>query len=114
MRVEDINVGDRLVIREWDDMAEEYGMVGNSIDVPYRFTLAMKHLCGIAFTVESVSVCDNTIEPAPEELYLFETNGVAFLLTHWRISAEMCEPYRKEKEIEPFSRDELDALFGGE
>lgn len=114
MRVEDINVGDRLVIREWDDMAEEYGMAGDSIDVPHRFVLAMKRLCGIAFTVGSVSVSDNTIEPTPEELYLFETNGDVYLLTHWRISAEMCEPYRKEKEIEPFSKDELDALFGGE
>lgn len=111
MRVEDINVGDRLVIREWDDMAEEYGMVGDSIDVPYRFTLAMKYLCGIAFTVGSIS--SNLIKPIPNELDLFDTEGRTSF-HYWSISAGMCKPYQKEKEMEPFSKDELDALFGGE
>lgn len=41
-------VGDRVVVRNWDDMAKEYGVYDGSgtIKCPNGFTVTMKHLCG--------------------------------------------------------------------
>lgn len=48
-------VGDRVVVRDWDDMAKEYG-VGKWGDIPKdsQFTNSMKHLCGRTATVTCV------------------------------------------------------------
>ena len=50
-------VGDRVVVRNWDDMAKEYGVYDGSgtIKCPNGFTVTMKHLCGRTATVESVN-----------------------------------------------------------
>ena len=47
--------GDRVVVRDWDDMAKEYG-VGKWGDIPKdsQFTNSMKHLCGRTATVTCV------------------------------------------------------------
>ena len=48
-------VGDRVVVRDWDDMAKEYG-VGKwgDINKDSQFTSSMKHLCGRTATVTCV------------------------------------------------------------
>ena len=48
-------VGDRVVVRDWDDMAKEYG-VSKWGDIPKdsQFTNSMKHLCGRTATVTCV------------------------------------------------------------
>lgn len=48
------NVGDRVVIREWDDMAEEYGCNSFTIACNYGFTEDMKYLCGREFTIRAL------------------------------------------------------------
>ena len=50
-------VGDRVVVREWDDMAKEYGVCDSSgtIKRPNGFTVTMKHLCGRTATVVGVN-----------------------------------------------------------
>ena len=50
-------VGDRVVVREWDDMAKEYGVCDGSgtIKCPNGFTVTMKHLCGRTATVVGVN-----------------------------------------------------------
>ena len=47
--------GDRVVVRDWDDMAKEYG-VSKWGDIPKdsQFTSSMKHLCGRTATVTCV------------------------------------------------------------
>lgn len=50
-------VGDRVVVREWDDMAEEYGTEnGMRIkgDRSTSFIVSMRHLCGRTATVTGV------------------------------------------------------------
>lgn len=49
-------VGDRVRIREWNDMKKEFGLspVGN-IEVPYTFTTGMKHLCGRSAKITSLT-----------------------------------------------------------
>ena len=50
-------VGDRVVVREWDDMANEYG-TENGIRIPHdletSFLINMRHLCGRTATVTGV------------------------------------------------------------
>ena len=50
-------VGDRVVVRDWDDMEREYGVYPTSGTIKCRngFTDTMRHLCGRTATVESVN-----------------------------------------------------------
>lgn len=50
-------VGDRVVVRDWDDMAKEYGTYdgGETIKCPNGFIEPMRHLCGRTATVTDVN-----------------------------------------------------------
>ena len=48
------NVGDRVKIREWDDMAQEYGLSGGSINCRCTFVPAMKVFCGREFIITHI------------------------------------------------------------
>ena len=52
----DVEVGDRIIIREWDDMKNEFGLnlIGN-INCDPRFITDMEYLCGAIGTVTSRS-----------------------------------------------------------
>lgn len=49
-------IGDQVTIRQWDDMAAEFGLneVG-SIAVPESFTREMERYCGKTLTITNVS-----------------------------------------------------------
>lgn len=48
--------GDRVVVRDWDDMVKEYGKDSwGNIPKDSHFTRTMKHLCGRTATVRSVA-----------------------------------------------------------
>lgn len=49
------SVGEKVRIRQWDDMAEQYGFDDVSILCGASFVNEMKYLCGKEFTVTSVS-----------------------------------------------------------
>lgn len=49
-------VGDRVVVRDWDDMEKEYGTSeGGTIHCCFGFTDTMRHLCGRTATVTSAN-----------------------------------------------------------
>ena len=51
-KVEDFHVGQRVRIREWDYMAEEFGIgYSSGIDCMYQFIPDMKPLCGTEVTI---------------------------------------------------------------
>ena len=51
----DFKVGDRVVVRDWDDMEKEYGVSKwGDINKDSQFTSGMKHLCGRTATVTCV------------------------------------------------------------
>lgn len=53
--VDDFYVGQRVRIREWDDMLDEFGEMGNgNIPCKYHFISKMRYLCGMEYTVKSV------------------------------------------------------------
>ena len=45
--------GDRVRVRQWDDMEREYGRIGpgESIKIPFYFTKEMRQYCGVEFVV---------------------------------------------------------------
>ena len=55
--IEDIHVGDRVRIREWDDMAAEYGEDGGAIYAPISrvgFVSKMREYCGKEATIAKI------------------------------------------------------------
>lgn len=61
-------VGDRVVVRDWDDMAKEYGVnKWGDIAKDSQFTSSMKNLCGRTATVTAV-----------EEVFSFKTIKLDF------------------------------------
>lgn len=63
----DFNIGDEVVIRDWDDMAQEFGLqTDGSIRCHLFFVTKMKDLCGRHFTIVSVSPSGAVIlDPKP-------------------------------------------------
>ena len=51
----EFNVGDVVVIRDWDDMEAEYGL-DKTNDIPCRFTFTtdMKYLCGTEHVIRRI------------------------------------------------------------
>lgn len=80
MKPEDIKIGDRLRIREWEDMANEFGYEGGDIACDLAFTQDMSYMCGMPFTVEEIS---------SDSRRFFSKEGIE---NHWSISADMLEP----------------------
>ncbi len=94
MRTKDIHIGDRLRVREWDDMKTEFGtregFAGDEIiKCPFNFTEKMRHMCGQLFTVADI-----------DEGELISEEGIEIdttrLKNRWMISAEMLEPAEAE------------------
>lgn len=85
MRPEDIKIGDRLRVREWEDMADEFGYEGGDIACDLTFTQDMEHLCGMPFTVEEIS---------SDTRRFFSKEGIE---EHWSISADMFEPLEADQ-----------------
>lgn len=78
-------VGDKLRIRQWDDMLDEYGLISDStsINVPLHFSSEMRYLCGAVFTVKSITPYDTYIR-----YFSYEDTE-----SGWSISEEMLEPF---------------------
>lgn len=110
MRQSDIKVGDVLRVRQWEDMAAEFGVnsYGNigpnyeedgqtSIEVFYK---EMRDLCGKTFTVKTIRRYNRFINDHEAEEPEF--GGRSF-------EAWMLEPIAQDEEIEP---EEPDTLIG--
>ena len=80
MKPEDIKIGDRLRVREWEDMAEEFGAVGDEIACDLTFTQSMRYMCGMPFTVEEIS---------SDSRRFFSKEGIEWC---WNITSDMLEP----------------------
>ena len=102
MNISDIHPGDRLRIRQWDDMKAEFGEAIDGIACVFAFTPDMRELCGKEFTVEDVF--DYHIFPVKTD----ETR----CFNRWATSADMVEPAdQPEPALTPVSV--MDLLGGG-
>lgn len=107
MRDEDIHIGDRFRIRQWEDMELEFGLttVGD-INCVYCFAKSMRYLCGRPFTIKAKEV--GYLSEEGEEVDRSAPGG------RWKISADMLEPVDDPVEIIPFTDDEINLLLGVE
>ena len=107
MRDEEIEIGDKLRIREWDDMAEEFGKDGlGRIRTRARFLPKMRELCGSPFTVADKRnyYADVWMYTSSEDDY--ETiNHSTFLIT-----SDMLERVTNSDELSD-SPEDFDAKF---
>lgn len=92
-------VGDTVTIRQWDDMAEEFGIYGGGIKVEFNFTYAMREFCGNQYKIDYIS--------QRGEFALSNIDGDPLLYT---FSLHMFEEPNKSPSID-VSFDEILALF---
>ena len=105
MREEDIHIGDRLRIRQWEDMELEFGLSNlGDIKCEYYFAKNMRYLCGRPFTIRAEETGYQSEER--EELCHDAPGG------RWKISADMLEPIDDPVRIIPFTDDEFNLLLG--
>lgn len=112
MRDSDIHVGDVLKVKMWEDMSHEYVIdeCGNVV-IPneYRFTTAMKHLCGKALTVKEKRVTAKGCMRYYSIENVEEFDGECA----WVITAGMLEPFEDDTdEFDVATDEEIKLLFG--
>ena len=116
MRDGEIRLYDVLRVRQWDDMAEEFGMRFGAISVSPNtdFNSTMRYMCGSVFTVAAILP-----EPESDDCYYRSFEGVENDrdgYDHWYITAGMLEPYHNEDEddieLPPTEPDGLFSFLG--
>lgn len=102
MATRKFEVGDKLRIREWEDMKSEFGMKNGGVDIncAFTFTEEMKRFCGKNFTVSSIYGDRYHSEERLEMEHGWTYN----------ISADMLE-YREIKEFNSANDNEIRMLF---
>lgn len=95
------NVGDFVMIRDWDDMVNEYGAKNSSIDVPFSFTSPMRRFCGKEFQIVYIEAG----EYKGREASRYHLDGCA----GWIFSEEMFE--REDNELNSLDIASFDVSF---
>lgn len=91
-------VGQRVRIRQWDDMENQYGLtIQKSINCLFHFVQSMKKFCGREFTIKSTD--------GLEVLFVEPTDSYPY---HW--SLDMIEPVKEHEDFSP-SQDFFDAIL---
>lgn len=89
MLLSDISVGDIVRIRQWDDMAAEFGIdAWGDINCMHSFVPAMKYYCGLEGEVVSVDYESNLIGLGPVQR---DINDCGVNFDDWSISSDMLE-----------------------
>jgi len=78
------NVGDRVKVRTWEDLTEEYGVPWNC---PGSFARCMKHLCGRTATITGIGSTEKSDYPSIS-LDFDDKSGD----TAWGFTTAMIEP----------------------
>jgi len=77
MTDKNFTIGDRVRIREWDDMVNEFGERGGEIPCRCTFVSNMEQYCGKE--VEIVYICGSRISISPSFGYTFSTDMIEHL-----------------------------------
>lgn len=100
-------VGDVLRIRQWDDMANEFGYTNDrhdEIKCLDIFVEEMKYLCGKTFTVANVSLSRFG--------QYDEYTSVEHIENGWAVTEDMLEPYYEDIELDdPANKRSIDEFL---
>lgn len=125
MKREDVRIGETYLIREWDDLVEEYGAYVDEnnclfVKTPAApFSSEIRHLCGAIFTVEEIRTAyyESDKERNNPVTYLTSFQGVECApddpLRIYVITPEMIESIGKPLRyiLEPTPESLLDFLL---
>ena len=102
----EFQIGDHLRVRQWDDMAAEFGVTHllseDIIPCKFHFVEDMRKLCGMKFTVSNI-----------DGAKLYSEEGVEKLRdwNNWSISADMLEYDVSDDENISLNSEEIEDLF---
>lgn len=90
-------VGDKVRVRQWDDMVEEFGESFGTIDTPcFLFLGSMKKYCGEVVTIEEVNICSYNIkEGSNKEFWTDEMFENMYYSCTDKITKNLQEAYDK-------------------
>lgn len=119
-RPNDFYVGQRVMVRDWDDMMEEYGGDRRTIDTPlYCFVLEMKPMCGkIAQIIDmpqeewrgTIRVLLDKWED--DEGCPTDTFSLTGHATEWLFSTAMLEPVEQRELKFSFDSEAFNRMLG--
>ena len=105
-------VGDKVRIRQWNDMVKEFGTIGDGsiIDVGPQFTESMKKYCGKVITITGINsvgyytidedvwkFCDEMFEPVTNTIVIYEKDNKVIALDKatGKTAEAICNPEDK-------------------
>lgn len=92
------SAGDRVLIRQWEDMEREFGVnTDGNIDCCFTFTNDMRRLCGREFTIRKVESNGR----------IYFQNDAIDLIRNFSISADMLEFLSIESKVSEDSLPEV-------
>lgn len=81
MKDADLKIGDVVIIREWDDMKKEYGVIGSDIPISeICFLKEMKKYCGKAMRIQK-TLYKPSIYPFYPGYQIYVMEGAPFFFT---------------------------------
>lgn len=99
---DEIKVGNRVKIRDWDDMEEEFGLDSwGHINMPLCFNPAMKTFCGKIVVITRVDEDDGSFKISDDSAWWFDKNMI--------VKPKKSEPKFK---VGDFVRTRKDAVVG--
>lgn len=105
MKLSELSPGDIVRVREWGDMAEEFGLELGAIRCRFRFVDRMRYLCGAVFIVDNID---------GDYIFISEydpmTDTMGYSIRDFSISADMLEPYDNQSE---FDEEDFMSLLSG-
>lgn len=113
---EDFHVGQRVRIKEWDDMKEEFEVWGSTIQCLYGFTEDMRYLCSTEIVISEIQnepdsdTADRVFfEDWPDKVLRYD--AVRSHPNNWSFSTHMIEPVEDIIGIE-FDSVAFNAMLG--
>ena len=96
----EFKIGDKVRIRSWEDMAEEFGTRSDG-DIPCNktFTGEMKYLCGTEFEITGICA-DGTVVEGLTDRYIISTDMIEPASTSAKLKYDLEKMKAKIKEIE--------------
>lgn len=81
MKDANLKVGDVVIIREWDDMKKEYGVIGSNIPISELYFLEeMKKYCGKAIRIQKI-IYKPSVYPFYPGYWVYIMKGAPFFFT---------------------------------